>query len=428
MFHCNVRNLPIGPGSLSRRVRATLTARGLDQPLTSISMRRLEARKLAALFLVGIAGAVPAIRAADLDLRPGDRICLVGNTFAERFQLFGYFESELQAAFPDLALSVRNLAWSADEAALRPRPLDFGAVDRHLEAQRADVVLMFYGANESFEGAAGLPAFRSDLGRLLRYLKARTYNGKAPPRVALVSPIPQQALPTGAGLDAAAVSRRNAELRRYSDAAAALAAENGVAFLDIFDAMGAAFAAAPAPLTMNGLHLNEAGYLYAAGALTRALGGTATGTIELSADGGAEVEFKPPVRMRPGEGESATLRVAVADLDAGYYALKRGEETLATGDRAAWAEGVDLPATATAPLAAAGDRLRRAVLRKSRLFFDRYRAVNGYYIYGGRKEPFGVHSFPPEMDRFDERITELDRQIVELAHAGEVWRLVRVDR
>ena len=385
-------------------------------------------KNLTAFLLVAAGAAAPATGAPALELRPGDRICLVGNTFAERFQLFGYLESELLAAFPDLGLSVRNLAWSADEAALRPRPLDFGAVDRHLEAQAADVVLMFYGANESFDGAEGLPAFRNDLGRLLRHVSKRTYNGEQPPRVALASPIPQQALPGGAGLDEAAVARRNAELRSYSGAAAAVAAENGIAFLDVFDAMQSALAAAPAPLTINGIHLNDAGYWHAAGALVEALGGPAPGTVEISAGGGAELEFEPPVRLRPPAGGAATLRVAVSDLDAGYYALRRGEETLATADRAAWAEGIDLPAAAAAGLAEAGDRLRSAVVRKSRLFFDRYRAVNGYYIYGGRKEPFGVHSFPPEMVRFDELVSELDGEVRELARSGEVWRLERVDR
>ena len=54
--------------------------------------------------------------------------------------------------------------------------------------------------------------------------------------------------------------------------------------------------------------------------------------------------------------------------------------------------------------------------------------MNGYYIYGGRKEPFGVHSFPPEMVRFEELVGELDREAAELAQSGEVWRLERVDR
>ena len=364
-----------------------------------------------------------------MELRPGDRICLVGNTFAERFQLFGYFESGLLAAFPDLGLSVRNLAWSADETALRPRPLDFGAVDRHLEAQGAEVVLLFYGANESFAGDEGLPSFRNDLGRLLRHVAKQEYNGADPPRIALVSPIPQEALPSGLGLDAAAVERRNVDLRTYARAAAVVAAENGVPFLDIFDGVAAAFAGEPAPLTINGVHLNEAGYWHASQVLLEALGASAPGAIVASAEGGTGLELRPPVLPPGPNGSPDRLRVSVRDLAPGYYALRRGEVTLASASDGEWANGLDLEAlSAITALMEAGDGLRGVVLKKSRLFFDRYRAVNGYYIYGGRKEPFGVHSFPPEMARFDERVGDLDDEAAALARSGEVWQLERVDR
>lgn len=386
-------------------------------------------KKLSALLLTITAAGASAADASALQLRPGDRLCLVGNTFAERFQLFGYFESGLLAAFPDLELSVRNLAWSADEAALRPRPLDFGAVDRHLEAQGADVVLLFYGANESFAGKAGLPAFRNDLGRLLRHVSKQLYNGSEPPRIALVSPIPQQVLPSGHGLDAAAVERRNVELQVYTEAAEAIAAENGVPFLDIFDGVAAAFEGEPAPLTVNGVHLNEAGYWHASRVLLEALGASAPGAVVASAEGGAGLEIRPPV-LPPGPNAIPDrLRISVRGLAPGYYALRRGDQTLASASDGDWAQGVDIQATpAITALVEAGDGLRRVVLHKSRLFFDRYRAVNGYYIYGGRKEPFGVHSFPPEMARFDELVGELDDEAAALARSDEVWYLERVDR
>lgn len=386
-------------------------------------------KKLLALLLALLAAGASAAEGSTLELRPGDRVCLAGNTFAERFQLFGHFESGLLAAFPELDLSVRNLAWSADEAALRPRPLDFGAVDRHLEAQGADVVLLFYGANESFAGNQGLPAFRNDLGRLLRHVSKQIYNGAEPPRVALVSPIPQEALPDGRGLDAASVERRNAELRMYAAAAEAVAAENSVPFLDIFDGVAAAFASEPAPLTINGVHLNEAGYWYASRALLEALGAHSPGTVVASAGGGAELEVRPPVLPPAPDGNPPGLRISVRDLAPGYYALRRGDVTLASASDGDWARGLDLQAPALiTSLVEAGDGLRQVVLRKGRLFFDRYRAVNGYYIYGGRKEPFGVHSFPPEMVRFDELVGDLDDEARDLARSGEAWRLERVDR
>ena len=386
-------------------------------------------KKLSALLFAIVAAGASAAEASTLQLRHGDRICLVGNTFAERFQLYGYFESGLLAAFPDLELSVRNLAWSADETALRPRPLDFGAVDRHLEAQGADVVLLFYGANESFAGDEGLPAFRNDLGRLLRHVSKQLYNGSEPARIALVSPIPQQALPSGHGLDAAAVERRNVDLRAYAGAAEAVATENGVPFLDIFDGVAAAFAGDPAPLTVNGVHLNEDGYRHASRVLLEALGAAKPGVVVASAEGAAELEIRPPVLPPGPNGNPERLRISVRDLAPGYYALRRGDQTLASASDGDWANGLDIQDTpAITALMEAGDGLRRVVLHKSRLFFDRYRAVNGYYIYGGRKEPFGVHSFPPEMARFDELVGELDDEARDLARSDEVWRLERVDR
>jgi len=386
-------------------------------------------KKLSALLFAIVAAGASAAEASTLQLRHGDRLCLVGNTFAERFQLFGYFESGLLAAFPDLELSVRNLAWSADETALRPRPLDFGAVDRHLEAQGANIVLLFYGANESFAGDEGLPGFRNDLGRLLRHVSKQIYNGSEPARIALVSPIPQQALPSGHGLDAAAVERRNVDLRAYAEAAEAVAAENGVPFLEIFDGVAAAFAGELAPLTVNGVHLNEAGYWHASRLLLEALGASAPGAVVTSAEGDAGLEIRPPVLPPGPNAKPDRLRISVRDLAPGYYALRRGDQTLASASDADWAKGLQIQETsAITALVEAGDSLRRAVLRKSRLFFDRYRAVNGYYIYGGRKEPFGVHSFPPEMFRFDELVGELDREATALARSEEVWRLERVDR
>ena len=70
-----------------------------------------------------IALAVASVQAAPLEIREGDHICLIGNTLAERMQFQGHnhFETLLYQRFPKHKLVVRNLAWSADEVALRPR-------------------------------------------------------------------------------------------------------------------------------------------------------------------------------------------------------------------------------------------------------------------------------------------------------------------
>ncbi len=288
-----------------------------------------------------------------LELRQGDRIAIVGNTYAERLQLHGYLESGILLGHPELRLSFRNLAWSGDEIALRPRPLNFGPLEEHLERVGADVVLLFYGANESFSGADGLDAFRVTLQRFVSGLAERRFHerdsGFEHVRLALFAPIPQEVFP-----GAPDPLERNRDLAAYRDAMSAVALELEIPFVDVYDSLANAMAVTPRPLTINGMHLGERGALINAEAILDEL-------------------------------EWATLR------SMGY--IEADEVTLS----------------------ASAEELRQSILRRNRLVFDRYRAVNGYYIYGDRKEPFGVINFPAEMTRFDELADVLDRKIQDAA-------------
>ncbi len=301
--------------------------------------RRLSIRAILAVAILG-APAGPA-QEARLELRKGDRVVFVGNTFAERLQLFGYLETGLLLAYPDLDLSFRNLAWSADEITLQPRPLNFGDLHGHLRGQEADVVFLFYGANEAFAGEEGLETFRTELRLFLDDLKAHRYSGE-PPRLVLVSPIPQEGARGGPDPEL-----YNAHARAYAATMSEVAAQSGVPFVDLFEPMERTFEESAEPLTRNGMHLGAEGYRLATAALLRSLG------IQ------ASLELTP---------EQETVRATV--------------------------------------------------IAKNKLFFDRYRAVNGYYIYGDRKEPFGVVNFPPEMVRFDELVAELDRELNEQSRAA----------
>ena len=66
-----------------------------------------------------------------LTFKKGDRIALVGNTLLDRAQAEGNLETALQQTFPTLGLIVRNLAWSADEVDLQPRPDNFATQLQH---------------------------------------------------------------------------------------------------------------------------------------------------------------------------------------------------------------------------------------------------------------------------------------------------------
>jgi lysophospholipase L1-like esterase len=210
------------------------------------------------------AAATPA-----LELRKGDRVVLVGNTLAERMQLFNHFETLLHARFAELQLVVRNLGWSGDTITLQPRPLNFGDAASHLQKQKADVILAFFGANESFAGEAGLAPFERDLDVYLKkHLEAR-YNDRSAPRLALVSPIAHERLPHLTQVD---TSARNRELERYTEAMRRVAAARQVAFVDLFTPTRRLMDAGTAPLTINGIHVNETGDRVVAALLVSSLG------------------------------------------------------------------------------------------------------------------------------------------------------------
>jgi hypothetical protein len=292
------------------------------------------------LLLLGLVLLAPPVSAqvAPFVIRPGERVVFIGNTFAERMQLFPHFEAMLTRQQPERRLTFRYLAWSGDEVALRPRPLNFGDLHTHLSEQRADVIFAAFGMNESYRGEEGLPEFRTALGALLDSLTNRPYNGSAPARVVLLSPIPHEEV-SHVPLDPTAHNAGEEATRR------------GVRFVDLFEPM-LPLVRDPemGDLTINGIHLDDRGYRIASRVMARSLGW---------ADSGAPL-------------------------------LDEREDDV---------------------------RLTEAIRQKNELFFLRWRAVNGEYIYGRRKEPFGVESFPAEMASLEEMISRAEQEIWSLAGA-----------
>jgi glucose/arabinose dehydrogenase/azurin len=253
-------------------------------------------RRCLPFFLIAAVLPLAAVAAAPrtLELREGDHLCLIGNTLAERLQHFNGWETLLHQRFPRHQLVVRNLAWPADEVVLRPRAQGFGDPDQHLAFSQADVVLAFFGFNESFAGPAGLDAFRRDLDTWLSATLKANYSGRGPPRVALVSPIAHENLRSPHLPDGSA-NNRNLEL--YASAMREAAARHGVVFADVFHPTRQLFATQPGPFTINGVHLNAAGDAAFAPILDRALFG----------------ESGPPLAVNEG------LRAAVADKNFHWY-------------------------------------------------------------------------------------------------------------
>ncbi len=203
----------------------------------------------------------PIVTELPLTLKKGDRIGLIGNTLFDRMKDFGYFEAALQQAHPGKELVVRNLAWPADEPALQPRPDNFADTEQHLFHEKIDVVFATYGFNESFDGPEGLSDFRNDLKTYLAGLQGKALNGSSAPRIVLVSPSRNENVP---GFEEA--EKNNANLKLYSEAMGAIAAELGIGFVNLFEqdlGKGEAF-------TFNGCHLNAHGYEAMAAVLLKA--------------------------------------------------------------------------------------------------------------------------------------------------------------
>ena len=177
-----------------------------------------------------------------LELKPGTRIALVGNSLFDRMRDDGQFEALLHQRFAKEQLIVRNLSWSADEVALRPRPDGFGDLNQHLTEHKADVILAAFGFNESFKGAQGVAEFETLLKAFLIELKSHHYNGATAPVIVLVSPTPAEK----------PHEHLNAQMTLYSEAMRKVAKAEGVGFADVFTDL--------TPKTQNGVHLNGEGY------------------------------------------------------------------------------------------------------------------------------------------------------------------------
>jgi lysophospholipase L1-like esterase len=190
------------------------------------------------------------------DVRDGDRIVWLGNTLVEREQRYGYWETALYAANPGKRFTVRNLGWSGDTVFGDARAgFDTPAkgyqrmVSLALELKPTAVWVAF-GANESFDGPAGLPRFEQGLSKLLDSLRP------ANARVVLFTPAPVQAFP--GHLSAEARDARMKDLALYSDAINRIAGARGLAVVDLFTALQPGFA--NGSITENGIHPTGDGF------------------------------------------------------------------------------------------------------------------------------------------------------------------------
>ncbi len=193
-----------------------------------------------------------------LSLEPRQRVAMVGNSLAERMNLYGNFETRWHLRNASAETLFRNFGWPADEVGLQQRPNSYTTIDDPLKEFGPNLFLCFFGFNESFAGTAPqqveafVQAYRSYIAETTKkYAK----DGKA--RFVLVSPTAFESTGNPLGPNA---DERNESLRVYRDAIEQLAKADGHGFVDLFTPTLEKFAQqSGAQYTVNGVHMNEAG-------------------------------------------------------------------------------------------------------------------------------------------------------------------------
>lgn len=211
-----------------------------------------------------------------LQLKKGDHVAIVGSGLADRQQHHAWLEALIHKYYPDLELTVRNLGFAADEVNVHPRSDEVPTTEYFLGMKKgelatkvgktdvvyragtdfhANVILAYWGFNESFKGAAGLDEFKKNLDTYVKEHLAADY-GAGKPKLVLLSPIAHENLKNPNYPDGAA---NNKNLELYTAAIKEVAAANNVLFVDLFHPSLELYSKAAKPLTINGIHLTEEG-------------------------------------------------------------------------------------------------------------------------------------------------------------------------
>jgi len=193
------------------------------------------------------------------ELRDGDRVLLLGNSFFERALDYGEMETALALRWPDRNITFRNLGWDGDtvfghsRTGGRRRSV-FGDAEEgflrmieHVKSLKPTVIFLAYGFNESFAGEGGLEAFREGATRLLNEISSKET------RIVILTPTPME---VGFGPDESAVASRNAILAQYQSVLVDIAKSSGLHLVNLSGPLQAL----EQPYSENGIHPSEAGY------------------------------------------------------------------------------------------------------------------------------------------------------------------------
>ena len=352
-------------------------------------------RTVATLFLLILIGKDAHGQAAMPPFNPktSDRIVLLGNTFADRMRHYGYLETLLQQTFPNRQLTLRNMGWSADEVGLQPRPLNFPgfgekttvAVTQPVPDAKNEVV--FNGFTRQSDpitmpvalNFAGLNQDLTDQKADMLFLcfgMNEAFKGAAG--------LGQFEQDLGAFVANLQRNRYNGRTAPLLVLVSPIAHEQAGPHL-------------PDPTDHN---LNLALYANAMRQMA-----TANGLYFIDL-------FTPSLAYM--QQKNAPITINGIHLTAEGYRVAAGwmGQSLGLGNAVDLRSGVSRA-------------IRRVIKYKDDHFFYRWRAVNGEYIYGRRREPFGVIAFPPELRKLNQMVAALDSVIWDMGVSRDTTLLRR---
>ena len=208
----------------------------------------------------------------------GDVVAILGNGLSDRMQHDGWLETLLQSELREQQVRFRNMSASGDRPNSYPRSGGATSMTEYLQHVKADVVLAFFGYNESYDGKPD--EYKQQLLEFVKKTRGSKANGKSFPRIVLFSPIAHEDMRNPNVPDGKA---HNVQLEAYTKATEAAAKEAGVGYVDLFHPSLELFRKASTPLTINGVHLSDEGNRQLAEVIARALLGkqvSATSSLE----------------------------------------------------------------------------------------------------------------------------------------------------
>ncbi|WP_339877264.1 PVC-type heme-binding CxxCH protein [uncultured Algoriphagus sp.] len=237
------------------------------------------------LFILSILGILSfqCTQKETIELKPNSRITLIGNNLGSRMMDYGSFETEMHLRNPEKNLYIRNLSDPGDTPGFRPRsgtndPWAFPGAENyqveyatpsgsigHLEKPdewltrlQTDIIISFFGYNESFQGVDGLENYKAELDAFIKHTQRQKYHDTLSPKLVIVSPIAFEDL--SEKIDVPDGKTENENLNLYTIAMKEIAEKNHVLFVDAFNPSKEWYLETEEDLTIDGSQLNEAGY------------------------------------------------------------------------------------------------------------------------------------------------------------------------